>query len=125
MRVETQEAVVGVGMDMVRPESVGVKDTVSPPLSAAVSQVSLAPSDLTTSDPDLVTSSAYSSAASSRPPSSSQVSLPASEFDLTSESPPPFAPPSRPASCSGMVTPDLALPAAEEYTAETGQYRLS
>ena len=123
MRVESSEAVVGGIGDMVRSEGMGVKGTVSPPLSAAVSQVSLAPSDLTTSDPDLVTSSAYSSAASSRPPSSSQVSLPTTDLDLTPESPPPSAPPSRPASCAGMVMPELALPTPEEYTAETGVCR--
>lgn len=121
MRGESSEAVVGGIGDMVRSEGVGVKGTASPPLSAAVSQVSLAPSDLTTSDPDLVTSSAYSSAASSRPPSSSQVSLPANDLDLTPESPPPSDPPSRPASSFGLVTPELTLPAPEEYTAETGE----
>lgn len=121
MRGENSEAVVGGIGDMVRSEGVGVKGTASPPLSAAVSQVSLAPSDLTTSDPDLVTSSAYSSAASSRPPSSSQVSLPATDLDLTPESPPPSDPPSRPASSFGLVAPELALPAPEEYTAETGE----
>uniref|UniRef100_A0A0N7ZAU9 CRAL-TRIO domain-containing protein n=1 Tax=Scylla olivacea TaxID=85551 RepID=A0A0N7ZAU9_SCYOL len=125
MRVESSEAVVGGIGDMVRSEGMGVKGTVSPPLSAAVSQVSLAPSDLTTSDPDLVTSSAYSSAASSRPPSSSQVSLPATDLDLTPESPPPSAPPSRPASCAGLVTPELALPTPEEYTAETVEFPTS
>ncbi|XP_045118520.1 uncharacterized protein LOC123508711 isoform X1 [Portunus trituberculatus] len=125
MRVESSEAVVGGIGDMVRSEGMGVKGTVSPPLSAAVSQVSLAPSDLTTSDPDLVTSSAYSSAASSRPPSSSQVSLPTTDLDLTPESPPPSAPPSRPASCSGLVTPELALPTPEEYTAETVEFPTS
>ncbi|XP_050693192.1 uncharacterized protein LOC126983964 isoform X2 [Eriocheir sinensis] len=125
MRGESSEAVVGGIGDMVRHEGVGVKGTASPPLSAAVSQVSLAPSDLTTSDPDLVTSSAYSSAASSRPPSSSQVSLPATDLDLTPESPSPSDPPSRPASSFGLVAPELTLPAPEEYTAETVEFPTS
>ncbi|KAG0715015.1 Protein prune 2 [Chionoecetes opilio] len=127
MRGESNEAVVGGMGEVVRAEGVGVKGSGSPPLSAAVSQVSLAQSDLTTSDPDLVSSSAYSSAASSRPPSSSQMSLPATDLDLTpdSDSPPPSASSSRRASSSGMVTPDLRLPTPEEYTAETVEFPTS
>ncbi|CAL4123170.1 unnamed protein product [Meganyctiphanes norvegica] len=64
--------------------------THSPPLSAAASQVSLATSDLTTSDPDLAHTSSASSITSSRPPSSSDV-----------------------------ISPDLGLPNVDDYTTET------
>lgn len=64
--------------------------THSPPLSAAASQVSLASSDLTTSDPDLALTSSASSVTSSRPPSSSDV-----------------------------ISPDLGLPSVDDYTTET------
>ncbi|XP_076068523.1 uncharacterized protein LOC143040968 isoform X2 [Oratosquilla oratoria] len=77
---------VGVGMvggpgGVVDPEltRAGAKTPVSPPLSAAASQVSLVPSDLTTSDPDLTMSSAASTVSSSgvttpdlQPPSASE-----------------------------------------------------
>lgn len=124
MRGESGEAIVGGGLGLVddlgRPEGGGMKGPASPPLSAAASQVSLAPSDLTTSDPDL----AYSSAASSRPPSSSQMSLGTTDLDLTagSLSSSSSAASSRPPSSSGLVTPDLTLPAPEDYTTETGKY---
>ncbi|KAK4304326.1 hypothetical protein Pmani_023717 [Petrolisthes manimaculis] len=112
MRGETSEAIIGGGVG-VRDEAGGVKGSASPPLSAAVSQVSLAPSNLTTSDPDLATSSA----ASSRPPSSSQMSA------TTSPEHTPFS--SRPPSSSGMVAPELALPAPEDYTTETVEFPTS
>lgn len=127
MRGESGEAIVGAGVGdegmLSRQSSGGVKSPASPPLSAAASQVSLAPSDLTTSDPDIAGSSAYSSAPSSRPPSSSQVSLAtsdlhSSDLDLTATSSPTS---SRPPSSSGIATPDLTLPAPEDYTAETGE----
>ncbi|XP_069996444.1 uncharacterized protein [Penaeus vannamei] len=131
MRGESGEAIVGAGVGdegmLSRQSSGGVKSPASPPLSAAASQVSLAPSDLTTSDPDIAGSSAYSSAPSSRPPSSSQVSLApsdlhSSDLDLTATSSPTS---SRPPSSSGIATPDLTLPAPEDYTAETVEFPTS
>ncbi|KAK8739162.1 hypothetical protein OTU49_003510 [Cherax quadricarinatus] len=121
MRGENGEAIVGGGRELVNDElmistSREMKGSPSPPLSAAVSQVSLAPSDLTTSDPDLAASSAYSSG-SSRPPSS-QLSLAATDLDLIADVC------SRPPS-SGIDTPDLALPAPEDYTTETVEFPTS
>lgn len=131
MRGESGEVIIDGGLGLVddlgRPEGGGMKGPASPPLSAAASQVSLAPSDLTTSDPDLAASSAYSSAASSRPTSSSQMSLGTTDLNLTagSLSSPSSAASSRPPSSSGVITPDLTLPAPEDYTTETVEFPTS
>lgn len=135
MRGESGEAIVGPGTvvtgdDMVRTrqDGGGIKSPASPPLSAAASQISLAPSDLTTSDPDIAGSSAYSSAPPSRPPSTSQMSLATSdltnsELDLAlTSSVTSSAASSRPPSSSELVTTDLILPAPEDYTAETVEF---
>ncbi|XP_064112780.1 uncharacterized protein LOC135219717 isoform X4 [Macrobrachium nipponense] len=134
MRGESGEAIVGSGTgvadDIVngRQDGGGIKSPASPPLSAAASQVSLAQSDLTISDPDIAASSAYSSAPPSRPPSSSQMSLATSDFtnselDLAMpSSAPSSAPSSRPPSSSEMTSTDIALPAPEDYTAETVEF---
>ncbi|XP_042205692.1 uncharacterized protein LOC121854949 isoform X2 [Homarus americanus] len=130
MRGESGEAIVGGGGGVVSDEVATrdgreVKGSFSPPLSAAASQVSLAPSDLTTSDPDLAGSSAYFSAASSRPPSSSQMSV-ITDLDLTAGSSlSSSAASSRPPSSSGLATPDLTLPAPEDYTTETVEFPTS
>ncbi|KAK7080480.1 Protein prune 2 [Halocaridina rubra] len=138
MRGESGEAIVGSGSVVAGDDIIGtmrdgrgVKSPASPPLSAAPSQVSLAPSDLTTSDPDIAGSSAYSSAPSSRPPSSSQMSLATSdltnsELDLAlTNSVPSSASSSRPPSSSEIMTTELVLPAPEDYKAETVEFPTS
>ncbi|XP_068217354.1 uncharacterized protein [Palaemon carinicauda] len=136
MRGESGEAIVGSGTavtgdDIVSGRQDGGdinKSPASPPLSAAASQVSLAQSDLTISDPDIAGSSAYSSAPPSRPPSSSQMSLTTSdltnsELDLAMPSSvPSSASSSRPPSSSEISNTDIVLPAPEDYTAETVEF---